>query len=456
MSLAAGSVFEVRTAGNDTNGGGFVTGSSGTDYSQQDNKNTAGSDISTTDVASAGSNTLTSATAAFLPSIIGNIIYLQGGTGTLAAGRYQVTSRPNATTITVDRNVASGTGITMNIGGAVASLGILGSTTATILVNGNKIFIKAGTYTVSSASNNISNGCFSKATELYIEGYQTTRGDLGTPPLIQASLTATPLSIQGASIIKNITVDSASFANSRAFNLAHDGIILYKCIGMNSKNSAFVAAGAATRLYYCIATGCGTEAAFQGGSLYNCIAHANTAAGFSLSSLNSAIERCIAYGNTGATTDGFVVVSTGNVSLVNCVSYANGRDGFRMEGTNTLLLNCIAESNTGVGFNFGTNPRGGQMFNCAGFSAGTNVALGTGTFIHNTGFITGTGSFFTNASAGDFSLNATAGRGDALKAAALPGIFPVGLTTGYLDIGAAQHQDAGGGGGGSSESSAVF
>ena len=49
MALSANSVFEVRTAGNDTNGGGFVTGAAGTDYSQQDAKNTAGSDISTTD-----------------------------------------------------------------------------------------------------------------------------------------------------------------------------------------------------------------------------------------------------------------------------------------------------------------------------------------------------------------------------------------------------------------------
>ena len=36
MALAAASVVEVRTAGNDTNGGGFVTGASGTDFSQQD------------------------------------------------------------------------------------------------------------------------------------------------------------------------------------------------------------------------------------------------------------------------------------------------------------------------------------------------------------------------------------------------------------------------------------
>lgn len=456
MALSANSVFEVRTAGNDTNGGGFVTGAAGTDYSQQDNKNTAGADISTIDGVGNGTTTFTSATANFGTTIVGNIIYLQGGTGALAAGRYQVTARASATSITLDRAVAAGTGIMVNIGGAVLTLGILGSTTATILVDGNKIFIKAGTYLITSTTANISGGRFNKANVLYIEGYQTTRGDLGTPPLLQASgiATFTVITLSGSGcIIKNINVDCALLTASKGFALSDQNIIVYKCTALNCTNSGFYTTGYNTKLYYCIATGCTTVAAFNGGSLYNCIAHANTTIGFR--ALNA--ERCIAYGNTGATTDGFISDPGGSADALftNCISYANGRDGYRIDGINTLLINCIAESNTGVGFNFGaTNPRSGQLFNCAGFSAGTNVALGTGTFINNTGFITGSGSFFTNSGAGDFSLNATAGRGAALRAAGLPGIFPVGLTTGYLDIGAAQHQDAGGGG--SSEHSSVF
>ena len=37
--------------------------------------------------------------------------------------------------------------------------------------------------------------------------------------------------------------------------------------------------------------------------------------------------------------------------------------------------------------------------------------------------------------------------GTNLKAEAYPGLFPGGLTTGYMDIGAVQRQEAGGGGG---------
>ena len=185
MALSASSVFEVRTVGDDTNGGGFVTGASGTDYSQQDAKNTAGSNISTTDAVGNGTTTITSATASFTSAIVGNIIYLQGGTGSLAAGRYQVTTFTNSITIVVDRIVAAGTGITMNIGGAVVSLGILGSSTATILVVGNRIWIKSGTYTISSATINISGGCFSTTSSVAIEGYNSTRGDLGTKPILK-------------------------------------------------------------------------------------------------------------------------------------------------------------------------------------------------------------------------------------------------------------------------------
>ena len=130
-ALSGSTVLEIRTAGSDTNGGGFVTGTSGTDMSQFDNKNatsctscqSATVNISTTDAVTAVSTTVTSATANFSAAIVGNIIYLQGGTGPVTAAWYQVTGFTNSTTITVDRNVIVSTGVTMNIGGALASPG---------------------------------------------------------------------------------------------------------------------------------------------------------------------------------------------------------------------------------------------------------------------------------------------------------------------------------------------
>lgn len=458
MALAAASTFEVRTAGNDTNGGGFVTGAAGTDYSQQDNKNTTGNDISTTDAASTGSNTITSATAAFLPAIIGNIIYLQGGTGALAAGRYQVTSRPNATTITVDRNVVSGTGMTMNIGGAVASLGILGSTTATILVDNNRIFIKAGTYTVTTSSSNVSNGCFNKSSILHIEGYQTTRGDLGTPPLITADgviTTFTLVALSGITgNIKNINLSGNNRTSSRGFTLGNTGII-YKCKVINCTNSAFFSSGGQTYAILCSATGCSAVAVFNGLNCFGCVAFSNTFTGFSTTNTFNIYSYCLSYNNSGATSDGFSYAGT-TAQYLNCVAYNNGRHGFILNGNTTSCINCIAEDNVDTGFlNSGGTRQGQQYINCGAYSNATNFSIGTSLLNTNQDSVIGTGSFFTNAAAGDFSLNNTAGAGADLRDIAIPKVFPEGLSTSYLDIGAVQHQ-ASGGGGGSSEHSVVF
>lgn len=457
MALSANSVFEVRTAGNDTNGGGFVTGAAGTDYSQQDAKNTAtGADDSTTDAVANGTTTITSATAVFGTTIVGNIIYLQGGSGALAAGRYQVTARASTTSITVDRTVAAGTGITMNIGGAVLTLGILGSTTATIMVNENKIWIKAGTYTITSASNNISAGCYSKGINVAIEGYQTTRGDLGTPPVIIADgviTTFTFINLFGAiDLVRNISFNGNSRTSSRGVNLAANGIAI-RCVFANFTNSGIIG-NTLSYAINCIATGCATSSAFRDINCSNCVAHTNTQVGFGIGINGGTLSRCIAYSNTGATTDGFAIAGTG-LQIINCTAYANGRDGFRLaSATNQILINCIAEDNVAAGINNSTNSNNVQFVNCAAFSNATDFTIGTGSFNVNLDSITYSAGAFTNAGAGDFSLNNTAGGGADLRAAGIPGAFPGGLTTGFLDIGAAQHEDPTPGGGG--ETSSVF
>src|SRR3954469_9556272 len=113
MALSSSTVYQVRPGGADTNGGGFVTGASGTDWSKQD-----AAQYSVTDGVAAGSTTLTSVTAAFGTDVVGNLIYVSGGTGSITAGWYQIISRTNATTIVVDRStgLTAGTGVTLKIG----------------------------------------------------------------------------------------------------------------------------------------------------------------------------------------------------------------------------------------------------------------------------------------------------------------------------------------------------
>lgn len=438
MALAAASVFEVHTGGNDTNGGGFVTGASGTDYSLVDAKRTAtGSNDSTTDAVAVGTGVITSVSSAFTSAIVGNIIYLAGGTGTLTGGWYQVTVFTSATSITVDRNVAAGTGITMNIGGALASPGQAGGVG---LVDGNSIYIKAGTYTIASATINIATGCLSIGVRAYVEGYQTTRGDFGTAPLLQASGIATTSLIAGTvsnNTFVNLVVDGAGLTAIRGFSTTR--AIIYRCGALNCTNSGFVTTGFVSRSY---ATGCSTQVAFVGtggGSFGTCVAYTNTVTGFAVAF--ATIDHCISYGNTGASSDGFLL--SGTAQCLSSVAYANGRDGFRVDSSTGIFRNNIAEANSAFGF------RNLSVFNCIMINNATfnNTSGATsGTFIILVNSVVGTGSFFTNAAGADFSLNNTAGAGAAARAVGYPGVLPIG-GTGFLDIGTLQHADPASSGG---------
>lgn len=443
MALSAATVWEVRTAGSDTNGGAFVTGAAGTDYSQQDANNTVGSNISTADAVAVGTGVITSVTAAFTAAIVGNIIYLQGGTGALAAGRYQVTVFTNATTITVDRNVAAGTGITMNIGGALLSPGLINTTAPTTAVSGNDIHIKAGTYLLTGITG-ATGGVISYNFVARAEGYQTVRGDMGTKPLLQASgITVATLytsNTDGSQII-NIELDGASLATIRGFDTGATS--LFRCKVSNCTNIAY-AGDQDTVCIACEGTGCTTVSpVFNNGITFGCVAHDNSVDGFEIGR-NLTSSHCVSESNSGATTRGFLLVTDG-ATAANCVAYNNGEAGFRCAGEASGVINCISESNTGFGFVMaGAAGANGQFrINCATF--GNTAGDTSGTFDLSISNVVGTSTFFTNAAAMDFSLNNVAGGGAAARNAAYPGVLPVG-GTGFLDMGALEASDASAGG----------
>jgi hypothetical protein len=436
MALSANSVFEVRTAGNDTNGGGFVTGAAGTDYSQQNAKNSGGNDSSTTDAVANGTGTITSATANFGTTIVGNIIYLQGGTGGLTGGWYQVTARTNATTITVDRNVAAGTGITMNIGGALASMGQAGGVG---LVAGNKITPKTGTYPITSASTNVSGGCFSATVRVTVEGYSAVRGDLGTPPVLQASgiSSATLFAISGAdSNITNLKFDGATLSSIKGFDAgATRGIYrllwAYQCSNVGLSGTSTAALWLNCRASDCTVT-IGMSAA---GRVYGCSFDGNATDGFRDSAAGTLVAHCVADSNGD---EGFSVTGVGS-TLINCSSYGNGRDGIRGNAIGNTAINCISYGNSSVQINLTGNFA--VSLNSATVSGGvTNSGTGAVTI----GSVVLTADPFTDAPNQNFTLNTTAGGGAACRAAGVPGALPMG-GTGYLDIGALQHQDPAGG-----------
>lgn len=436
MALSANTVVEVRANGSDTNGGGFVTGASGTDWSQQ-----AAAQYSVTDGVTAGTTTITSATANFGTDVVGNILYVAGGTGSVAAGWYQITARTNSTTITVDRStgLTAGTGVTLKIGGALASPAI-GSLAATVA--GMTIWVRGdgGTYTISSASTNVTGGCVSLSASVSMRGYNSTRGDYGTRPLLQADGTITTFTLLAVStfgLVESINVDGNNRTASRGIASASQGIAVY-CGAMNCTNNGF--SGSAT---FCFATGCSTQVAFSASSASFCVAYSNTVSGFSAGA-NATISWCLSINNSGATSDGFQVAS--NQIVANCTAYGNGRHGFLVSNRSTKLFNCVSYGNVN-GFSDGGNGYSQPLFyNCA---AGGNI---TADYVSPIGatqkvnVVTLTANPFTNAAGGDFSLNNTAGGGALLRGAGIPGAFPAISTTGDLDIGAAQHAAAPSGG----------
>jgi len=369
---------------------------------------------------------------------------ITGGTN-FNTGRYVIASigALNVATVVGPTNVTTGAGATGTggLGGALASLGIVSS----IIQNSNAVFIKSGAYTVTSATTSIAAGCFSSAgTNLLIMGYGSVRGDFGTPPVLTAGSISTfsLIAFSGnGSTVQNITGDCASKTSSRAFNSTGGLQLIYRCLGKNATNSAFGAIVNSTVVLLCQATGCSTTiGAINCPVCIACESYSNTVTGFTGATFGF-FEFCLSYNNSGASSDGFA--DAGAAQYLNCTSYGNGRDGFRAASTiGEYYINCIAEGNSGFGFNGNSQPT--RLVNCGAYNNTSGQTNQTTTYVdQNINFINNvTGSFFVNAAGGNFALNQLANQGVLARAAGIPGAFPAGTTTGFLDVGGAQHQDS--------------
>lgn len=427
MALPTTAIWEVRTDGSDTNGGGFKQGGTGTDWTQQ-----AAAQYSVTDAVTNGTTTITSATASFGTDVVDNFLYIQGGTGSVAANWYHITARASATSITVDRStgLTAGTGATLKIGGALASIG---GAKAAGLTTGHICYVKNGTYTISTATVNVSGGTISDTVQFTICGYGTNRSltNTDTRPVLQyAASTITMVSNRG--LIINIEFDGNSQTSPKVD--VGSGAVFYRCLyrgmGVNSGSGIHI---------YCIATG--NSAATLVGHVSYSEAYSNTATPIS----SAQAIHTISYNNTGASTDGFDV-SGASTNAYHCHSYGNGRHGFNFAATRGGgVSNCHAENNGGYGFNLTNNSL--ALVECSAYNNTSGTFPTLLQTVLNLGFITVTdGSVYTNAAGSDFSLNATALRGALLRAAGFPTTSPTGSSPNYIDIGAYQHQDSGGGG----------
>lgn len=435
MALAAATVWEVRpTNGSDTNGGGFVTGASGTDFSQQNAKNTGTTDKSVTDGVGVGTTTFTSATANFTTAIVGNVIYINGGW-------YQVTARASSVSITLDRSPGTGTGWTVNIGGALATVAqsITNATVAGMLV-----YCKAeSNYTTTAVVTLLTTG-FTPA--LRFIGYTTTRTDNGKFTWTTATNSIkliNPSSVYGYSF-ENFNFTSTAGTPGDCIHPTGGSAIQIKfrnCIfsGFNiAINGNFAVDWAIDGLCLesCEIKSCVSHGIINTGitTLLGCTIHNNGGSGVAISTnasfSNSVFASFCAFKSN--TADGVNINAFARnafLSFVNCDFVSNGGMGINCNdtgGNNLVVWNCIfygqttygiAGSNNGnfpLSTSFKTNAFGANStanyLNCV--AGADDIALSADPFTSRTG------------TPPDLSLNSTAGGGAALKGVATPGTLP--------------------------------
>jgi hypothetical protein len=474
MAISSVTQWEVRTTGSDSNGGGFVAGASGTDYSQQDSAQFSGTNL----VVDASVNTkVTSASHNFVSTDVGNLINVSSGSG-WTPGCYQIVSvASNAATLDRSPAATSTTGGVWALGGAMATLG----TAVANWVPQNNVWMKKGTYTRATALviSGVQQNTGGPANCIF--GYNATRGDNPTGsnrPKIQWTAADQGINFSesvSCIVVANIIFDGTGVGYRGLYisQNAYVGVVFVNCrwtnwtggtTGPSGVGGAIFLDNYGPTLIACEIDNCPTNYAAvftQNFPIYmiDCDIHDNTGHGIAgwLSPNWATFIRCASYRNTGSPfgnlASGFMMKYQNNLTFMeSCIAFGNAGNGLDASSNfGTTFRNCIFSSNGQYGAYTVAQNVGRPDNNYNAFYANTSGAR-SGTLAGPNDVIL-TADPFTNASlsgggAADFSLNNTAGGGAALKALGFPGLSPSGLSTGYLDIGAYQHQDAGGGGGG--------
>lgn len=432
MALPSTLVWEVRpTNGTANAGGGFdpSVASPGTDFSQQN-----AVQIAFTDLVIGGTTTqLTSAANPFGSTHVGNNIAITSGTG-FTAGIYNIRSVAGVTA-TMDRAVgtASSTGGNGNLGGARNGFSTGTTTLNVVIVASNLVWVKNEAW--NELVNLTNAGAFNNLTRII--GYNTSRGDNPTGsnrPNNNRAAAATNCFTCGSNYVlwQNLIAQGAGSANM-GFRVTASQQVFVNCRATGNAGRGFSGEQNATFIA-CEADGNSTDGMLLTNQAFGCNAHGNTSSGFNCNQNAVVLNFCIAYANSGV---GFLQL--GNLSTMNaCTSNAN-------TGASTDGMSATYQCVSAVGNIFSNNGR---------YGANGAAAAGQGYADYNDFFNNATAARnlwptgpndqtldpqFTNAAAGNFAI------GTNLKALGWPGAFPGGNSTGFLDIGAVQRQEAGGG-----------
>lgn len=283
----------------------------GYDYSQQ-----AAAQLSLNDIATDGAGTgLTSATGGFTALMVGNVIYLTGGTVT--AGWYQITAYGSTNAVTIDRSAgASKAGGTGNVGGAFLIGGTLDDDFIEAKVAGNTIYVKSGEYTLGETV--YSGVAASNVLPICVIGYDTDRATRPTGdnrPLLTCGAY-----YFGSSVahwhLENLR---ATGTTTVVFTLAGSYGYFFNCKAQNTSATANRVAfngGTSTSAVGCEGISDAGYAFASFDVLYACYAHDSARGASSCTRVtNSVFDTCTAYGIHTAT----IVVLSG-VTIYNCAT----------------------------------------------------------------------------------------------------------------------------------------
>jgi len=333
MAIANTTVWEVRpTAGSDTNGGGYVPGSSGTDWTQQN-----AAKYSLTNGTTNGTTTI--ATVSAVADMVGNIAYVAGGTGSITAAWYQIVSQITGVSITVDRStgLTAGTGVTINIGGAMATVS---AAVAAAVVDNTFYFKATGTYT-ETATLALT---FGNDTVMQFIGYSSTRGDGGQVTWTTATNSTVLIQFQSSYLFSFQNFIFTNTAVTPAVGFNNNNTIIYSVQFRNCVFSGFTNAINGNfasidqfinlELDSCEVKNCTSQGIVNSGNttMFGCYVHGNTSHGMYLTSGG--------------------LVHNGSVLAVRSVFYNNGGSGVYLDsGANQIaqFFNCVCASNTNDG-----------------------------------------------------------------------------------------------------------
>ena len=172
MALHADTIWEVRTAGDNQNGGGFHNRVPGTsvDYTFQ---NAPQLDLTDLACAGAGVTTITSAVGGFTAAMVGNLIKFHAGANFLTEF-FEIVTVNSANSVTLDRTPATGVGANGHgkVGGGQANVDLID----VVVVPGNIIYIQNGIYAAHPALT--FTNPYTRALPLVIWGYNGVRNTI--------------------------------------------------------------------------------------------------------------------------------------------------------------------------------------------------------------------------------------------------------------------------------------